>query len=287
MLGFGTKAKVDSEGRRLPGPFGRFYLRELINSGGMADLWLATDEHHMTCAIRCLRGAARFDFAARRRFQRGCEILAAVHDHESIIGYIEHGKIEGTWYVALEYVEGANLKVLMGHNDPQLEEFAGNVLIDSAQALEHVHDRGFMHLDFKPENIVVTRNGSVRLVDFDLARPRPEFPEKLPENPGTPAYMAPEQLQREPVDHRADIFAFGVTAYELLTFRKPFPGDSPAEILARQLDRSLDFVPPREINEAIPLALERIILKCLETDPSRRYPFMSVVVRDLQSVLYV
>lgn len=287
MLGFGTKAKVDSEGRRLPGPFGRFYLRELINSGGMADLWLATDEHHMSCAIRCLRGAARFDFTARRRFQRGCEVLAAVHDHEYIIGYIEHGKIEGTWYVALEYVEGSNLKVLMGLNDPQLEEFAGNVLIDSAQALEHVHDRGYMHLDFKPENIMVTRNGRVRLVDFDLARPRPEFPERLTDNPGTPAYMAPEQLQREPVDHRADIFAFGVTAYELLTFRKPFPGDSPAEILARQLDRSLDFAPPRAINEAIPPALERVILKCLEADPNRRYPFMSVVVRDLQAVLYV
>jgi serine/threonine-protein kinase len=286
MLSFGTKAKVDSEGRRLPGPFGRFYLRELINSGGVADLWLATDEHHQTCAVRCLRETARFDFATRKRFLRGCEVLAAVHDHDFVIGYLEHGKIEGTWYVALEYVEGANLKVLMGHNDPQLEEFAGSVLIDSALALEHVHDRGYMHLDFKPENIVVTRNGSVRLVDFDLARPRPEFPEKLPGNPGTPAYMSPEQLQREPVDHRADVFAFGVTAYELLTFCKPFPGESPAEILARQLDRG-DFQPPRELNNAIPPALERILLKCLETEPEKRYPFMSVVVRDLKAVLYV
>lgn len=278
---------MDAEGRRLPGPFGRFYLRELINSGGMADLWLATDEHHMTCAIRCLRAGAGYTFAARRRFQRGCEALAAVQDHEHIIGYLDHGKIDGTWYVALEYVEGANLKVLMAHSDPQLEEFAGHILIDSARALEHVHDRGYMHLDFKPENVMVTRNGSVRLVDFDLARRRPEFPEKLSDNPGTPAYMAPEQLQREPVDHRADIFAFGVTAYEMLTFRKPFPGDNPAEILARQLDRGADFQPPRALNDAIPPALERVVLKCLEAEPARRYPFMSVVVRDLQAVLYI
>lgn len=287
MFGLKSKASVDSEGHRLPGSFGRYYLRELINSGGMADLWLATDERHETCAIRCLRETTRFDFATRRRFLRGCEILAATHDHEFIIGYREHGKIEGSYYLAMEYVEGANLKLLMAQADPSLEEFAGNALIDSAMALEHVHEKGYMHLDFKPENIVVTRNGSVRLIDFDLARPRPEFPEKLGATPGTPAYMAPEQLLREPVDHRADIFAFGATAFELLTFRKPFPGDTPDEILGRQLDRTSDFYAPRELNPDLPLAVERIVLKCLEREPEKRYPFMSVVVRDLQAALYV
>lgn len=287
MLGFSRKSNTDASGRRVPGPFGSYYLRELINSGGMADLWLATDEHEQTCAVRCLREVGRFDFTTRKRFLRGCEVLAATADHEHVIGYLGHGKTDGTWYVAMEYVEGANLKVLMGHSDPQLEEFAGNILIDSALALEHVHERGYMHLDFKPENLVVTRNGGVRLIDFDLARPRPEFPEKLDANPGTPAYMSAEQLLREPVDHRADIFAFGATAYELLTFRKPFPGDTPDEILARQLDRRTEFQLPREVNAGIPVALERVVLKCLEREPDKRYPFMSVVVRDLQAVLYV
>lgn len=286
MLSFGRKTRVDSEGRRLPGPFGDYYLRELINSGGMADLWLATDPHQQACAVRCLRDSSRFDFTTRKRFLRGCEVLSAASDHEHVIGYLGHGKTDGTWYVAMEYVEGTNLKVLMGHSDPQLEEFAGNILIDSALALEHVHEKGFMHLDFKPENLVITRNGGVRLVDFDLARPRPEFPEKLSENAGTPGYMAPEQMLREPLDHRADIFAFGATAYELLTFRKPFPGETPDEILARQTNRT-DFLPPRELNAAIPPALEKVVVKCLEREPDRRYPFMSVVVRDLQAVLYV
>ena len=95
-----------------------------------------------------------------------------------------------------------------------------------------------MHLDFKPENILVTRNANVRLIDFDLARPIPAGPKKFKKNPGTPAYMAPEQLLRQPIDQRVDIFAYGVTAYELLTNQKPFPGDTPAEILARQMDRS-------------------------------------------------
>jgi serine/threonine-protein kinase len=89
------------------------------------------------------------------------------------------------------------------------------------------------------------------------------------------------------VDHRADIFAFGVAAYELVTFQKPFPADSAAEVLRRQLDRGIDFLPPRGVNESVPVALERIILKCLETAPDRRYPFMSVLVRDLQRALYI
>jgi serine/threonine-protein kinase len=144
-----------------------------------------------------------------------------------------------------------------------------------------------MHLDFKPENVLVSRNGSVRLVDFDLTREIPEKPKKLSgKNPGTPAYMAPEQLQGQPISQHVDIFAFGVTAYELLTNQKPFPGDSPGEILKRQLDRT-DFHPPREYNPDLPANLERIILRCLETDPARRYPFLGIMARELRTSLYV
>jgi serine/threonine-protein kinase len=253
----------------------------------MADIWLATDEAKATCAIRCLHSGHRFDFTSRRRFVRGCEILSRIHDHEFVIGYMEHGKIDGSLFLAMEYVEGANLKLLAAQSSPVLAEHVGNILIDMAVALEHVHESGYMHLDYKPENVLVTRNGSVRLIDFDLALPRPEAARKLSKNPGTPAYMSPEQLLREPVDHRADVFAFGATAYELLTFRKPFPGDSPDEVLRRQLDRSIDFQAPREINGDIPPSIERLILRCLERNPEDRYPYMSVVVRDLQTGLYV
>ena len=143
-----------------------------------------------------------------------------------------------------------------------------------------------MHLDFKPENILLSRGGSLRLIDFDLAIPKPEEPIRTKHNPGTPAYMAPEQLQRLPIDHRVDIWAYGVTAYELLTNEKPFPGDTPDEILRRQLDRK-DFRIPRELNPDIPATLERIVVKCLDTKVEKRYPFMSVLVRDLQAALYV
>jgi eukaryotic-like serine/threonine-protein kinase len=279
----------DSSAERPAGPeqYGPYYLQELLNSGGMADIWFVTDPQGRPFALRRLRDNSLFNFTARRRFLRGCTVLSRIHDHENVIGYIEHGKIKGSLYLLMEYVESSNLKQLCGRNDPVLAENVGTILIDMAIAIEHVHDSGFMHLDFKPENVLVTRNAGVRLVDFDLARSKPDKPQKAPDNPGTPAYMAPEQLLRQPMDHRADIFAFGVAAYEVLTGRKPFAGETPDEILRKQIDRSIDFVPPRELNPDIPFPLERAILKCLERDPDKRYPIASLLVHDLQTALYV
>src|SRR5215510_15920098 len=239
-----------------PGPFGRFYLQELINRGGMADIWLATDSNGKAFALRRLHERLRFNFLARRRFVRGAEILERIHEHPGIIGYVEHGKIGGLLYLLMEYVEAANLRELYTQHDPVLLENVAQILIDMAEALEHVHENGYMHLDFKPENVLVTRNGRVRLVDFDLAQPIPEKPKKLTKkNPGTPHYMAPEQLLGEPITHRVDIFSYGVAAYELLTNQKPFPGESPGEILKLQVDRS-SFIPPRELNPDIPPGME-------------------------------
>jgi serine/threonine-protein kinase len=283
---FGLKKSSKGTDPAAPGQFGPYYLKELINSGGMADIWLATDRDLKTCALRRLHDDLRSDRTARKRFVAGCEVLSQIHDHDCVIGYFAHGKIDGTLYLAMEYVEGENLKLMYSAHDPVLLENVGNIIIDMATGLEHVHESGFMHLDFKPENVLVTRNASVRLVDFDLARPIPKSPKKLDKNPGTPAYMAPEQLTRGPVDHRADIFAFGVATYELLTNYKPFPGDKPSEILAGQMDRA-GLVPPRQYNPEIPPDLEKAVLKCLQHDPNLRYPLMSVLVHDLKSALYV
>lgn len=284
---FGIGSAKKPEGPPQPGQFGPYYLQELINSGGAANIWLATNQKNEHFALRRLHHHLRFDLTSKRRFVRGCEILSKIHDHEHVITYYEHGKIEGDLYLLMEYVEGANLKQLLSRTDPLLGEFIGNILIDAAVGLEHVHDSGFIHLDFKPENILVTRNGNVRLVDFDIAQPRPDKPKKLSENPGTPSYMAPEQLRGREVDHRADIFAYGVTAYEMLTFRKPFSGETPKEILLSQFEKQQELIAPRELNADIPPALERIVLKCIACDPDERYPYASVLVRDLQAALYV
>jgi eukaryotic-like serine/threonine-protein kinase len=268
-------------------PFaGKFYPQELLNSGGMAEIWLVTDPRGKAYALRKLKKELRFNFPARRRFVHGCEVLAKLNESDFIVGYVEHGKADGTHYMLMDYVEAANLKELFAKQDPILTENVAQILLDMASGLLHIHESGFIHLDFKPENILVTRNGSVRLIDFDTAMVIPEKPVKLSKNPGTPGYMAPEQLKREPIDGRADIFAYGVSAYELLTHQKPFPGQTPAEILAAQMELS-GPVPPREHNPDIPPALEKVILKCIASDPDRRYPFMSVLVNDLQKALYL
>ncbi len=265
---------------------GRFYTQELINRGGMAEIWLVTDNRGKPYALRKLNDRLRFNLLARRRFLRGCEVLSKINESEYVVGYVEHGRQGGTLYMVMDYIEAANLKELFARQDPLLVENVAQILIDMAMGLTHVHESGFMHLDFKPENVLVTRNGNVRLIDFDLAQPIPEKPKKMSKNPGTPGYMAPEQLQQKPIDPRADIFAYGVSAYELLTNQKPFPGETPSEILAAQMSAS-GPVPAREHNPDIPAGLEKVIMKCLARDPDKRYPFMSVLVREVQNALYV
>ena len=269
------------------GHFGDYDLQEVVNSGGMADIWLATDLDKHPVAVRRLHPELRRDSKAKKRFIRGCEILAEVCDHDRIVSYVEHGKIKGDHYLAMEYCEFPNLKILISRADPLLEEYNGNILIDVAEALEHVHDRGYMHYDFKPENILVSRNGNVRLCDFDLSRPIPETPTKMPDNPGTPVYMAPEQLRGREIDQRVDIFAFGVTMYETLTGQKPFNGDNGREVLLQQKNRDEHFAMPRALNPSIPEDVEQIILKCIEFDADRRYPHISYLVAELRKALYL
>lgn len=285
-LPFATQRALLGEMAEPGTQLGAYTLHERINAGGMSEIWLATNAEGQSVAVRLMLNNSLLAFAERKRFLTGAEVLQNLPPHPCVIGYVEHGKLGGELALVMEYVEGENLKLRMASGDPVLAENIAQVLIDIASALEHLHDHGFMHLDFKPENVVMTRNGSVRLVDFDLAQPIPNPPRKLDKNPGTPVYMSPEQLLRQPVDHRADIWAFGVTAYELLTYRKPFPGETPDAVLRRQLDRS-EFVMPRAVNADIPAELERIILKCLEKDMERRYPVTSVLVHELRQALYV
>lgn len=277
---------TEREEPTLPEQFGPYTLHELVNTGGMSEIFLATNPDNQSVAIRRLHSVSTFDFTTKRRFIHGAKVLSQIDHHDLIVGYIEHGKINGSLFMAMEYIEGSNLKLLAAEGDPVVGENIAELLINMALALEHVHDSGFVHMDFKPENVLVTRNGAMRLIDFDLAIEKPELPIKPKSNPGTPAYMAPEQLLRQPINHRVDIWAYGVSAYELLTGQKPFPGDCPDEILHKQLNRG-DFVAPRELNPEIPPAMEKLILKCLDVEADRRYPFMSVLVREVQGALYV
>ena len=165
----------------MPAPgtrLGRYTLHELINSGGMSEIWLATDDEGRSFAVRTMLNNSTFAFTERKRFNTGAETLKACQDGQLIIGYVEHGKLGSELALVMEYVEGANLKLLMAANDPVLTENIAQVLIDFAGALEVVHHGGFMHLDVKPENVLLSRNGSLRLIDFDLAQLIPNPPRK-------------------------------------------------------------------------------------------------------------
>ena len=203
--------------------FGRFYTQELINRGGMAEIWLVTDSRGKPYALRKLNDRLRFNLLARRRFLRGCEVLSKINESDYVVGYVEHGRQNGTLYMVMDYIEAANLKELFAKHDPVLTENVAQILIDMALGLSHVHESGFMHLDFKPENVLVTRNSNVRLIDFDLAQPIPEKPKKMSKNPGTPSYMSPEQLSGKKVDGRSDLFSLGCVLYTMYSGRSRWP----------------------------------------------------------------
>lgn len=268
-----------------PGMFGEFRLHERISSGGMAEIWLVTDSQGRAFALRRLLPELKYSLRARARFFRGAKILRDLVGSEFVIGYHAHGKIRGWPFLLMEYVEASNLKELITRRDPVFLENVAQLILDAASGLLHIHSKGYMHLDFKPENMVVSRNGRLKIVDFDLAKPIPPRPTRYRDNPGTPGYMAPEQLMRQPFDQRADVFAFGVVAYEMVTLQKPFPGATPDEILERQLNRA-GFITPRQHNPDVPAQLERIILKCLEKEPERRYPMVEFLVHELRAALY-
>jgi serine/threonine-protein kinase len=209
-------------------------------------------------------------------------VLASL-DHPNIVHAYAEGKFRGQRYAVLEYVDGTNLKDRILRTDPLLVVYRRQLLCGMAAALAHVHERGFLQLDFKPENVLVPRTYEPKLIDFDLAVTRPSVPRRFSSVAGTVAYLAPEQIAGEPVDERADIFAFGITAYEMITGKKPVTANTREEMLAKYTSFNEHLVPLRSRAPDLPAAIERVILKCLEMDVERRYPLMSLVVRDLQA----
>lgn len=262
--------------------FANFTVLDKINQGGMASIYLVADKQGQRLVLRMLTQSHRFNWARARQFKWGCKVMSKL-DHPNIVHYYENGYFNGARYAVIEYVDGPNLKEAILRNDPNLRANQRKLLTGMAAALAHVHERGFIHLDFKPENILVPKTYDPKLIDFDLAIPRPLKPKKASKLSGTPLYLAPEQIARQPVDERADIFAFGITAYELLTSKKPIAGNTQEEILSKYANFDEHLRPPRTLVPEIPQTLERVILKCLEMEPARRYPAMSLVVRDLQT----
>jgi eukaryotic-like serine/threonine-protein kinase len=260
--------------------YATYSVLEKLSRGGMADIYLATDETGQKYILRVLLPEFHDNRKYTRRFRWGCKAMSQL-DHPNVVRLVAHGESRDQYYAVMEYVDGTNLKERIIRGDPQLRPHQLGLLLGMAAGLAHVHDRGFIHLDFKPENVVVSGDYEPKIVDFDLSIARPSEPRRISTLSGTPSYLAPEQIMREPVDERADIFAFGLTAYEMLSGRKPVTGDTREEVLQKYMDFNKHLVPLRSRVPDIPRAIEHVVLKCLEKDVRRRYPSMALVLRDL------
>ena len=265
--------------------FGKYLLHECVAQGGITEIWLATDQIDNVVAVRLLKPSSRGS-SAPKLFKAGLKAHQALSPHPNIIRYINHGKAGGVPFMVLEFIQGSDLKMLMSRHHDHIDNMA-DVLIQMADGLNHLHDQGWLHLDYKPENIMVSLNGHVSLLDFDTIQKLPRKPKKFPKITGTPAYMPPEHLQGHPIDHRADIYAWGVTTYELLTHRKPFAGRNPDQSLRNQLNEKHHVKPVHHYNPDVPVALSTLIQKCFAFHPERRFPSLTILNAQLHKVLGV
>ncbi len=255
-----------------------------IFKGGMTDLYVAAAPSGQRVVIRMLKELYVRERRIRRKFLHGARILARLN-HPNIIRQIEYGHASRRPYMILEYVEARTLRDLLIHRDPMLSQHILLLLRQMADALCYLHGRGYLHLDIKPENLLVAADGHVTLVDFDLAVKCTHKPVRLKEYPGTPAYVAPEILTTQRADVRADIFSFGVTAYEMLAFHKPFERNTLDESRIAQMDPAVPPTPLKIYCEHPPGCLVSLIGKCLAKDVNCRYPSMSLVIKHLEAIV--
>jgi Tol biopolymer transport system component len=269
---------------------GRYEIVGAIGKGGMGEVWRARDTSlHREVAIKTLPIAAAGDADRLARFDREAKLLAALK-HPNIASIHGLEESNGTRFLVLELVEGGTLANRLALGPLPIEQTL-RIGLQLAEALEAAHTAGILHRDLKPANISLTPDGSVKVLDFGLA--------KTIESPsgssatvtvmtqagvavGTPAYMSPEQARGEAVGPQTDIWSFGVVLYELLTGSAAFGGGSTAETLSQVLTKSPDFarLPP-----STPPGIERLLRRCLEKDPKRRQQHMGDARLEIEDAL--
>lgn len=269
----------------LPG----YELLGLLGRGGTSVVYKARHSNlRRLVALKMILGGGHAEPEQLMRFRIEAETVAKLQ-HPNIVQIYEVGVYESCAYLALEYVEGTTLaETYSGQPVSPLE--AARILETVARAVRHAHERGVVHQDLKPANILLTPDGMPKITDFGLARHvgSESMPSLRVNLQGTPAYMAPEQA---PLDGEAetaittavDIYALGAVLYELLTGQPPFAGSDLRETLRRL--REEEPVPPRAHNPAIPTDLELICLKCLQKDPQQRYATAELLAEDLRHFL--
>jgi eukaryotic-like serine/threonine-protein kinase len=246
---------------------GRYRLARRLGSGGMADVWLAEDvELGRPIAIKVLHDRFAQDAQFVERFRREAASAAGLM-HPNVVGVFDRGQVDGTYYIAMEYVEGSSLKDLIerGLTVPQAVEITRQILA----AERFAHEHGIVHRDIKPQNVIVDPAGRVRVLDFGIARAGASEITQTGSVMGTAQYLSPEQAQGLDVAPASDLYSTGVVLYEMLTGRVPFEGDSAVAVALKQV--SEQPAPPSSLNPGVPPALDAVVLRALAKDPANRF----------------
>jgi serine/threonine protein kinase len=262
---------------------GDFRVLRKLGSGGMGTVYLAyqvTRQRHV--ALKVLSADLAAKPSSIQRFRREAETTAYL-DHPGIVRCLGIGEHHGFHYFVMEYADGLTAaEVLERRGGPLAVPDALHLILRTAEALRHAHGKGIVHRDVKPANIMITRDRQVKLADLGLAKPL-DGEGTLTDSStgvGTPYYMPLEQFRNaRRADPRCDIYALGGVLYQFLTGRLPFHGDNLVDLV--EAKRRGRFTPARRLNDAVPIQLDRVLVKMLARDPERRYPDCTEVVRDL------
>jgi len=263
---------------------GQYVLERELGSGGMATVYLAEDvKHHRKVAIKVLRDELSASVGAAR-FQREIEIAAQLQ-HPSILPLLDSGAAGGLLYFVMPYVAGQSLRQRLSREHELPVHDAVRLLIEIVDALAHAHEHGVVHRDIKPDNVMLSGRHAL-VTDFGVARAVSEATSggtltSMGIALGTPSYMSPEQATADPsIDHRADIYAVGVVAYELLAGRLPFTGTSPQQVLAAHITETPE--PLQKHRPGISAALSGAVMRCLEKRPADRWQSAAELLNALE-----
>jgi eukaryotic-like serine/threonine-protein kinase len=260
---------------------GRYTLLRRIGSGGMADVWLAEDAHlQRQVALKILHARFAQDREFVERFRREAEAAAGL-SHPNVVAVYDRGDVDGTYYIAMQLLEGRSLKELIdaGLTPEQSAALVRQVL----EAAGFAHRHGVVHRDLKPQNVIVDGDGKATVTDFGIARAGASEITQAGSVMGTPHYLSPEQAQGQAVTAVSDLYAIGVILYEALAGRVPFEADSAVAIAMKQVSSAPQR--PSSINPAVSPALDAVVMRALEKDPGQRFQSAEAFIAALDGAL--
>ena len=258
----------------------RYEIIELIGSGGMANVYKALCHRlNRYDAVKIMRDDTAANTELRRRFRAESQAVAML-SHPNIVSVYDVSHSDDIEYIVMELIDGITLKQYLQKKSVLDPSEVLNFSIQIAKALEHAHSKGIIHRDIKPQNIMLLRDGMIKVADFGIASLESDIEENNGETVGSVHYIAPEQARGQAPDARSDIYSLGIVMYEMLTGRLPYVGASDVEVAVKHMNT--DPVSPREINPDIPEELERICLKAMDSDISRRYQTAGELLDELE-----